>query len=137
MENIVLVLVIMIVAVLLYKKMSVKKTKCTKSARTVPSSAPVMREAPPPIDYNYQDILNENGLLPEQFDSHNQFVKDTFTESLMLGASKDIVRDDVNDINPVLGLRRPNYNVHIGAGARQVPSEDLSQLPSVRAPRFV
>jgi len=137
MENIVLVLVILIVAVLLYKKMKAKKPACRKQVKRVPEPAPRAAQNEYAREYDYQDVLNENGLLPEQFSSHNQFVQDTFSESLLLGSSKNIIRDDVNDINPVLGLRRVNYNVHIGEGARQVPSEDISQLPVVQPPRFV
>ncbi len=136
MENIVLVLVIMIFAVLIYKKMRVRKPACRKYVKRAPPR-PVVRDQPELSEYDYQDVLHEAGLQPEQFQSHNKFVEETFSDSLLLGASKDLVRDDVNDINPVLGMRRANYNVHIGEGARQVPSEDLSQLPKVSAPRFV
>lgn len=147
MENILLVVIALVALVLFFKMM--KRGRCAAPRMTYDlepqvdpfvlsglSSSEIHQESVKP-EYDYQNFLYKNGLEAERFDSHDKFIADTYSDSLLLGASKDIVRDDPNDINPYLGMRRPNYNVFIGSGARQVPSEEQSQLPVSRAPSFV
>lgn len=50
-------------------------------------------------------------------------------------ASTNSVRDFDTHPVPFVGLRRPDYRVPVGAGARQVPSEYADQLP--RTTRFL
>ena len=129
----ILIPVLIVIVILIFLK---KKKKPCGGARSVISRRSVQPQSPKK-HMDYGEYLYKEGLEPSNFSSHRQFVKDTYSDSLLLGSSKEIVRDDPNDINPYLGLRRPNYDVVVGAGARQVPSEDRMQLPGNRAPSFV
>lgn len=136
MDQIIVLILVAVVGVLLLKRPSMKKAGTISSKDSMPYIPPQMQDDIAGPAYDYQNFLYSNGLDAERFDSHKQFVRDTYTDGLLLGSSKDIVRDDVNDINPYLGLRRPNYDVVIGSGARQVPTDYRDQLADVRAPSF-
>ena len=138
MENLLLVAAILIAVVFFYKTMKSKRGGRHKPVHRQPAPEPawVQHEDVGP-EYDYQNFLYSNGLEAERFDSHREFVRDTYSDSLLLGSSKDVVRDDINDINPYLGMRRPNYDVFIGSGSRQVPTDTQDQLPKVRAPSFI
>ncbi len=138
MEQVALIILVVIAAIFLLRRAkSSKKIQSVKAKDSMPFPPPGAVDDGLSANYDYQDFLYANGLDAERFASHQQFVTDTYSNGLLLGSSKDIVRDDPNDINPYLGLRRPDYNVVIGSGARQVPTEYRDQLADVRAPSFV
>lgn len=126
----------------LYRKFYMQKPRRSGGCSRMQGrpAAAAVRGAPAPAPgggYDHNNYLLNEGVSPDVFQSQQQFVDDTYTNALLLGSSKDIVNDLANDINPQWGLRRINYDVPIGEGARQVPSDYRDQLPNVQAPSFV
>ncbi len=75
-------------------------------------------------DNSWSDAIQNLAIEPEVFKSHNRFVKDR--SHVSSGASMQSVRDDIQDVNKRVGLRRVNYNVKVGSDARVVPSDDVN-----------
>jgi hypothetical protein len=81
------------------------------------------------VDSDYRDFIASNSLEQSVYDSHNQFTTDANHRTS--GASGLTIRTDDNDINPWVGLRRPNYlAVSTGDESRVVPSETPGQMPN-------
>ncbi len=80
---------------------------------------------------DYASSLAEQTLEKNTFSSHEAFANEYDQMGGAGSASRATVRDDCQDLNPRVGLRRIDYNVkidrrqHIG-----VPSEDYSQVCS-------
>ncbi len=68
----------------------------------------------------YHETWNA-ALEPEIFEQQKEFVEGR--GGVIPTASLDSIRDDPNYVNPVIGLRRPDYNVDIADTDRVVPSE--------------
>lgn len=63
------------------------------------------------------------------FDSHNSFVDDAY--SSMTPSSAASVRDDRNDVNPRVGLRRVDYSgIILDGSARTISTETPDQMES-------
>jgi hypothetical protein len=108
--------------------------------------APDLLERELHADYNIQpvdthdvqadysgDAIQQIGLESDIKESHNRFITEVHHRTT--GASAAAVRSDDNDINPWVGLRRPNYwggNAYSQNDARVVSSEDPSQMPMHR-----
>lgn len=76
----------------------------------------------------WQDGIQVLGLEQSVVDSHRSFCKDSARSTTV--ASNVPTRSYDQDINPWVGLRRPDYcGVRIGDTARVVPSEYCDQLP--------
>lgn len=76
---------------------------------------------------NYNDFVALNSLESTVYKSHDNFVKDV--QNRVTGASAMSIRADDNDVNPWVGLRRPNYyDVTPDINARVVPSEFPHQM---------
>lgn len=68
------------------------------------------------------------GLEQSIIDSHKQFTDEAYFHAQGANAT-DVIRDDTNDVNPQVGLRRIDYSgVFSGDDARVVSSEDPSQM---------
>lgn len=76
---------------------------------------------------DYNSMIQAMALEPEVYQSHSQYAKD-------MGASTSTssmwsVRDDPNDVNPWVGLRKPKYrSVWAGESARQTTSETPDEM---------
>lgn len=126
---------IVVVALFMVMVLACKKKSAAPAAASATAAAAGAQ--PPPREYDYSDILYAEGLSADTASSHRKYIEDTYSNALLLGSSKDVIRDDTNDINPVLGFRRADYDTVIGVGARQVPSEYRDQLPDRAPPQFV
>jgi len=71
---------------------------------------------------DYNSVIQYASLEPEVFDSHESYSGDIGVANS--GASNLVVRSDPNDVNPWVGLRRPDYHsVYAGCDARVEHSE--------------
>ncbi len=78
---------------------------------------------------NYDSYVALNSLESSVYDSHNAFVSDM--QNRVAGASAQSINSSDVDINPWVGLRRPNYQAAVpDANARVVPSHDPHQMPA-------
>ena len=125
MDALMIIIIVVLVFLIFRKSKPIRKAKQKRSQDSGP--APIAAPGPAQNGYDHTQFLYNEGVPQEQFQSHGQFVSDTYSDSLLLGSSKNIVRDDPNDINPYR-FKRPNYDVAVGAGARQVPSDYRDQL---------
>jgi hypothetical protein len=79
-----------------------------------------------PVEYasmNYQQAIQSMSLEEDIQNSHSKWIG--AIEHRTTSASKESVRDDPNDINPWVGLRRPNYKTKAQplAEARTIASD--------------
>lgn len=80
-----------------------------------------------PGDWNEESQYQS--LEPEVYTSHDEYVADMNRSTS--GASMMTIRSDDNDINPWIGLRRPDYHsVYPADDARVDSSETPSSMPS-------
>ena len=88
-----------------------------------------------PIDNTFQGYLEHAAVDQSVFDSHKRFISEAPHRTTV--ASIFTKRDDPNDINPFVGLRRPRYHTQASnqPQSRIVSSEDPEQMPSTG--RFV
>lgn len=78
---------------------------------------------------DYNAVAQYMSLDPEVYESHERYSSDM--SRMSSGASMLPVRDDPNDINPWVGLRRPKYQEsYVQPNARQEPSEMVDQMPT-------
>ena len=72
---------------------------------------------------NYQDAMKCMSLEPDVGNSHEAWISNI--QGKTTTASKDTIRDDPNDINPWVGLRRPKYKTRAQplAQARTIASD--------------
>lgn len=76
---------------------------------------------------NFEDYIMDNGLEKSVTESHNQYVQDL--QQRTSGASVETVTSHDENINPWVGLRRPDYSsVRIDGSAREVSSQTPEQL---------
>ncbi len=76
---------------------------------------------------NFEDYILDNGLEKSVTESHNQYVQDL--QQRTSGASVETVTSHDENINPWVGLRRPDYlSVKVDANAREVSSQTPEQL---------
>ena len=76
-------------------------------------------------------------LEKDVFDSHREFTEDAYI-STQGANSTDTIRDDPNDVNPWVGLRRPDYTGAFSeSDARVVSSEYPDQMKSASVSSFV
>lgn len=76
---------------------------------------------------DYNSVMQYASLEPEVFDSHNSYSSNVGIANS--GASSLSVRSDPNDVNPWVGLRRPDYHsVHSGCDVRVDHSEIPDQM---------
>jgi hypothetical protein len=90
------------------------------------SNCPYADDGDIPAEYarvNYQDAIKGMALEADVQSSHSTWI-DNITHTTT-SASKDSVRDDPNDINPWVGLRRPKYKTRSQplAESRVIPSD--------------
>lgn len=82
-------------------------------------------EAPDADDY--QTYVMQNGLEKGVFDSHKRFVSDL--RQTPRGSSSLTETSHDENINPWVGLRRPDYtSVKVSEHAREVPTQTPEQL---------
>lgn len=73
-------------------------------------------------EFSFNDYLVNQGLEKNVIDSHRMYVDESLHSTT--GASVETVRDDDNDVNPRVGLRRTNYfDTYALPDARTVHSE--------------
>jgi hypothetical protein len=85
-----------------------------------------------PMPYN--ELIQKVGLPKSVEESHKEFTTDNPHSTTV--SSRDTVRDDPNDVNPWIGLRRPRYHVPIAntqPDSRIVSSETPSQMRENKA----
>lgn len=76
---------------------------------------------------NFEDYIIGNGLEKSVTESHNQYVQDL--QHRTSGASVETVTSHDENINPWVGLRRPDYSsIRIDGNAREVSSQTPEQL---------
>lgn len=93
------------------------------SEQTYPA-APAEEDADAPAAY---DAAKES-LEQSVFDSHKEFVEESYT-STQGASSANVERDDDVSVVPWVGLRRPDYSgIVVGDDARTVPSEFPDQV---------
>jgi hypothetical protein len=80
------------------------------------------------VSNNYQDAIKCMSLEPDVGDSHSAWISNI--QGKTTTASKETVRDDPNDINPWVGLRRPKYQTRAQplAEARTIASDIPSEM---------
>lgn len=78
-------------------------------------------------DETFADYVVDNGLEKSVTESHKQYVKDL--QQRTSGASVETVTSHDENINPWVGLRRPDYlSIKVDPGAREVSSQTKEQL---------
>ena len=77
---------------------------------------------------NYQDAMKCMSLEPDVGNSHQNWIGNI--QGKTTTASKETIRDDPNDINPWVGLRRPKYQTRAQplAEARTIASEIPNEM---------
>jgi len=76
---------------------------------------------------NYKEYVEESSLEPSIYKSHNKFIDGV--QHRTTGASVETILGGDVDINPWVGLRRPNYySTTAGSSSRVVHSEIPDQM---------
>jgi hypothetical protein len=80
------------------------------------------------VSSNYQDAMKCMSLEPDVGNSHNAWISNI--QGKTTTASKETVRDDPNDVNPWVGLRRPKYKTRAQplAEARTIASDIPNEM---------
>lgn len=110
--------------------MNKKPKRASKASCGAPAPAPKTRGSANPDDLipiDHSLYMADVGLADSIKDSHERFTQEIHQRST--GASAETVLSQEPDINPWVGLRRPNYNVEISAYAREIPSVYPNQVP--------
>jgi len=85
-------------------------------------------------DETYGQYVEQEALDPSVFESQRRYTTDSPHRTTV--SSSDTVRDDPNDVNPWVGLRRPVYNSPFARNhdqSRIVSSEEPDQMPINRS----
>jgi hypothetical protein len=77
-------------------------------------------------DMDYQEAIQRMAVSDDVAQSHKLYAEDPHRTALTASLQSEF---EPVDTIPFVGLRRPNYNVPVGPGARTVPSEYVDQLP--------
>lgn len=76
---------------------------------------------------DYSEVVQYQSLEPEVYESHDSYAFDIGVANS--GASVHAIRSDPCDVNPFVGLRRPNYHdTYSGADVRTDHSEYPDQM---------
>lgn len=78
----------------------------------------------------YSELIQNMALEKSVSESHKRFITDAPHRTTV--SSSDTERDDPNDINPWIGLRRPKYYDNVASNqpaSRVVSSESPLQMP--------
>jgi hypothetical protein len=81
----------------------------------------------------YNELIQKKALEPSVKESHQRFISEAPHRTTT--SSMDTERDDPNDVNPWVGLKRPKYYDPIAntqAASRIVSSETPDQMPNYR-----
>jgi hypothetical protein len=79
---------------------------------------------------SYNDFIKAQALDPSVFESHKRWIQEVPTRTTV--ASTSTIQDMLNEPNPVMGLRRPQYRDSVArnqAESRVVSSEEPDQMP--------
>jgi len=93
----------------------------------IPVDPSIQYEKQEPLPYG--ELIQKTGLPRSVAESHKEFTTDNPHSTTV--SSRDTERDDPNDVNPWVGLRRPQYQVPIAntqPDSRVVSSETPSQM---------
>jgi hypothetical protein len=91
-------------------------------------SSLIYRDGDGPVEYDgdWSETIKEMALDQDVVESHQEFLADPNRWNSTLRNETIMDHDNRSDW---VGLRRPNYAIPIGPGARQVPGEYVYQLP--------